>query len=125
VVKKEKVNATELELVLKDLVATEGVNASAVVTRDGVLVAFCNKHVPEMVSPFSSVVAMMTRTAEKCTRILKKGELIELITKADNGVILTEKYEEFIFLVAADKGFDFESIKQKMVKVKDAVRGIV
>nr|QNO52778.1 hypothetical protein HGGDFBBL_00010 [Methanosarcinales archaeon ANME-1 ERB6] len=49
----------------------------------------------------------------------------ELITKDDGGVILTEKCEEFIFLVAADKGFDFESIKPKMGKVKEAIRSMV
>ena len=124
-VKKEKVNATELELALKELVETEGVNASAVVTRDGVMVEFCNKHVPEMVSPFSSVVAMMTRTAEKCARLLKKGELEEIITKADGGVILTEKCGELIFLVAADKGIDFDSLKPQREKVKTAIKGMV
>ncbi|MGB2840888.1 MAG: roadblock/LC7 domain-containing protein [Halobacteriota archaeon] len=116
---------SELELALKDLVATEGVSASAVVTRDGIMVGFLNKHAQEEVLPLSAVVAMMMRTAEKCTRMLKKGDIEELITKADDGVILTEKCEEFIFLVAADKGFDFESMKPKMGKVKDAIRGMV
>jgi predicted regulator of Ras-like GTPase activity (Roadblock/LC7/MglB family) len=118
-------NGSELEFVLKDLVQTEGVNASAVVTRDGIMVGFLNKHSQEEVSQFSAVVAMMLRTAEKCTRMLKKGEVIEILTKADVGVILTEKCEEFIFLVAADKGFDFESIKQKRGKIKDAIRGLI
>jgi len=115
---------SELELALKDLVETEGVNASAVVTRDGIMVEFLNKHAPEEVLPLSTVVAMMMRTAEKCARMLKKGDMKEIITKADDGVILTEKCEEFIFLVAADKGFDFESIKPKMRKVKDAIWGM-
>lgn len=117
---------SELERALKDLVATEGVSASAVVTRDGIIVGFLNKHAQEEVSPLSAVVvAMMMRTAEKCTMMLKKGDMEELITKADDGVILTEKCKEFIFLVAADKGFDFESIKPKRGKVKDAIRGMV
>jgi len=38
---------SELELALKELVGTEGVNASAVVTRDGIMVEFLNKHTPE------------------------------------------------------------------------------
>ena len=118
-------NGSELELALKDLVATEGVNASAVVTRDGIMVEFLNKHAQEEMSPLSAVVAIMVRTAEKCTRMLKKGDMEEIITKTDGGVILTEKYEEFIFLVAADKGFDFDSIKPKMGRVKDAIRGMV
>ncbi len=118
-------DGSELERALKELVAMEGVNASAVVTRDGIMVEFLNKHAPEEVLPLSAVVAMMLRTAEKCTRMLNKGDMEEIITKADNGVILTEKCEEFIFLVAADKGFDFESIKQKKVKVKDAIRNMV
>jgi predicted regulator of Ras-like GTPase activity (Roadblock/LC7/MglB family) len=118
-------DGSELELVLKELVRTEGVNASAVVSRDGIMVEFLNKHAPEEVLPLSAVVAMMLRTAEKCARMLKKGDMVEMVTKADNGVILTEKCEEFIFLVAADKDFDFESIKQKMVKVKDAIRNML
>ncbi|MGB2729027.1 MAG: roadblock/LC7 domain-containing protein [Halobacteriota archaeon] len=115
---------SELELALKELVATEGVNASAVVTRDGIMVEFLNKHAQEEVSPLSAVIAMMMRTTEKCTRMLKKGDMEEIITKADDGVILTEKCEGFIFLVAADKGFDFELIKPKRRKVKDAIRGM-
>lgn len=122
---RKKVSESELELALKDLVATEGVSASAVVTRDGIMVGFLGKHAQEEVSPLSAVVAMMMRTAEKCTRMLKKGNMEEIITKADGGVILTGKCEEFIFLVAADKGVDFDSIKPKMGKVKDAVRCMV
>lgn len=118
-------DGSELELALKELVATEGVNASAVVTRDGIMVEFLNKHVAEGVLPLSAVVAMMMRTAEKCTRMLKKGNMEEIITKADGGVILTEKCEEFIFLVAVDKGVDFESIKPQREKVKAAIRGMV
>lgn len=118
-------NTAELELALKDLVATEGVNAGAVVTRDGIMVGFLNKHAPEAMSPLSSVVAMMTRTAEKCTRMFRKGEMEEIITKANDGVLLTERCGEFIFIVAADKGFDFDSITPKREKVKDAVRGMV
>jgi len=36
----KKMDGSELELALKELVATEGVNASAVVTRDGIMVEF-------------------------------------------------------------------------------------
>lgn len=118
-------NAAELELVLKDLVETEGVSAGAVVTRDGIMVDFLNKHTPEAGLPLPSVVAMMAITAEKCTRIFKKGEMKEIITKAERGEILTEKCGEFIILVAADKGFDFDSIKPKRDKVKDVIRGMV
>ncbi|MBC8520390.1 MAG: roadblock/LC7 domain-containing protein, partial [Methanomicrobia archaeon] len=106
-------------------VETEGVNASAVVTRDGVMVGFLNKHAPEEVSPLPSVVAMMVRTAEKCLRMFKRGEMEEIITKADGGEILTEKCGEFIFLQAVDKGFDSDSIKPKREKVKDAIRNMV
>ncbi len=116
---------TELELALKDLVETEGVNAGAVVTRDGIMVGFLNKHTPEAVSPLSSVVAMMAITAEKCTRMFKKGDMEEIITKADAGVLLTEPCGEFIIIVAVDKGVDLESIKHRMEKVKDAIRGMV
>ena len=48
-------NATELELALRELVKTEGVNAAAVVTRDGIMVNFLNKHTPEPVSPLSLI----------------------------------------------------------------------
>jgi predicted regulator of Ras-like GTPase activity (Roadblock/LC7/MglB family) len=124
-VKKEKVNAAELELALKDLIATEGVNAGAVVTRDGIMVNFLNKHTPKAVSPLSSLIAMMAITAEKCTRLFKKGEMEELITKANGGVLLTERCGEFIFIVAVDKGIDPDSIKPQREKVKDAIEGMV
>lgn len=114
---------TELELALKDLVETEGINAGAVVTRNGIMVGFY-LHAPVEVSTLSAVVAMMTRTAEKCTRMFRKGEMEEIITKADSGMLLTEKYGGFILVVAADKSFDFESIKSKREKVKAAIRSI-
>ena len=118
-------NVAELELALKELVETEGVNAGAVVTRDGIMVGFLNNHTPEVVSPLSSVVAMMTITAEKCTRMFKKGEMVELITKANGGELLTERCGEFIFVVAVDKGIDFESIKLSRDKVKAAISSMV
>ncbi len=123
--KKRKVNVAELELALRALVETEGVNAGAVVTRDGIMVNFLNKHTPEAVSPLSSMVAMMAITAEKCTRIFKKGEMEELITKADGGVLLTERCGEFIFIVAVDKGVDLDAIKPQREKVKEAIEGMV
>jgi predicted regulator of Ras-like GTPase activity (Roadblock/LC7/MglB family) len=124
-VKKGKVNAAELELVLKDLVGTEGVSAGVVVTTGGIMVDFLNKHTPEAGLPLPSVVAMMAITAAKCTRLFKKGEMKEIITKAERGDILTEKCGEFIILVAADKGFDFDSITPKRDKVKEVIRGMM
>ncbi|MGB2729029.1 MAG: roadblock/LC7 domain-containing protein [Halobacteriota archaeon] len=121
-------NVTELELALKELVETKGVNAGAVVTRDGIMVNFLNKHTPEVVSPLSSLVAMMAITAitaEKCTRMFKKGEMVELITKANGGELLTERCGEFIFIVVVDKGIDFESIKPPRDKVKAAISSMV
>lgn len=123
--KKDNVKVTELELALKDLVKTEGVNASAVVTRNGIMVGFSDRHAQKEVSTLSAVVAMMMRTAEKCTRMLKKGDMKELITRADGGVLLMARSGEFIILVAADKGFDFDSIKPRREKVKAAVRSMV
>ena len=116
---------TELELPLKELVETEGVNAAAVISRDGILVNFFNTLTPEDISLLSLVAVMMTRTAEKCTKLLKKGYMEALITKADGGMIVTEKCAEFIFLVAVDKGIDFESLKLKREKVKGAIRSMV
>ncbi len=86
---------------------------------------FLNKHTPEAVSPLSSMVAMMAITAEKCTRIFKKGEMEELITKADGGVLLTERCGEFIFIVAVDKGVDLDAIKPQRERVKEAIEGMV
>lgn len=122
---KKKLKATELKLPLKELVETEGVNAAAVISRDGILVNFFNTLTPEDISLLSPVVAMMTRTAEKCTKLLKKGHMKAIITRADGGMIITEKSGEFIFLVAVDKGIDFESLKLKREKVKAAIRSMV
>ncbi|MEA2032050.1 MAG: hypothetical protein U9N41_00515 [Euryarchaeota archaeon] len=67
----------------------------------------------------------MAITAEKCTRMLKKGEMEEIITKANGGVLLTERCGEFIFIVAVDKGTDLELIKPQREKVKEAIVGMV
>lgn len=117
-------NGAELEEGLKELVETDGVNASAVVTRSGVMVEFRNKHSHEMTSSLSAVAAMMIRTAEKCAKILKKGNMEELVAKAEEGILLAEKYEEFILLVAVDKGVDFDLLKPKMDRIKKAIRSM-
>jgi len=115
----------ELERALKELVKTKGVNAAAVISKDGVMVNFFNTLTPEDISPLSSVVAMMTRTAEKCTRLLKRGEMAEIITKDDSGMVVTEKCGEFILLMAIDKGIDMSAIKSQRKRVKDLILGIL
>ena len=115
----------ELERALKELVKTKGVNAAAVISKDGVMVNFLNTLTPEDISPLSSVVAMMTRTADKCTRLLKRGEMAEIITKDDSGMVVTEKCGEFILLVAMDKGVDMNAIKSQRKRLKDTILGIL
>jgi len=115
----------KLERALRELVKTKGVNAAAVISKDGVMVHFFNTLSPEELSPLSSVVAMMTRTAEKCIRLLKRGEMAEIITKDESGMIVTEKCGEFIFLLAMDKGIDMNAIKSQRKQVKDLILGIL
>jgi len=115
----------ELERALKELVKTKGVNAAAVISKDGVMVNFFNTLTPEDISPLSSVVAMMTRTADKCTRLLKRGEMAEIISKDDSGMVVTEKCGEFILLVAMDKSVDMNAIKSPRKRVKDLILGIL
>ena len=117
-------NASKLELAMKELVETEGVNAAAVVTRDGIMVEFLNGHPPESRSALSSLIAMMAITAEKCARLFRKGLVEEVITKADGGVLLTVRCGEFIFILAVDKGTDPDSIKPQREKVKAAIEAM-
>ncbi len=114
----------ELGEALKELVGTAGVNASAVITRNGVMVEFRNRHIMETVSSLSVVVAMMVRTAEKCIKILNMGDMDELRVKADGGTVVAERCEGFILLVAVDKGIDYDTIKPKIERIKSIIRGM-
>lgn len=114
----------ELERALKELVKARGVNAAAVISKDGAMVKFCNTLTPPDISPLSSVVAMMTRMAEKCSRLLKTGDVVEITARADSGMVVTEKSGEFIFLVAVDKGFDIDAIKPRRERVREVIKGL-
>ena len=109
----------ELERALKDLMKTEGVDAAAVISKDGVMVHFLTTGAIEEISPLSSMVAMMTRTAEKSTRLLKRGEMAEIITKDDSGMVVTEKCGDFILLVAMDESVDMAAIKSQKKRKRD------
>jgi CheY-like chemotaxis protein len=111
---------TELERVLKELVKIRGVNAAAVISKDGLLVKFVGPFTREDMLSLSSVIAFMTKAAEKCTRMLK-GEIEEIIAKGHNVMIVTEKCAEFIFFVAVDKDIDIDAIKPQREKVRDII----
>jgi CheY-like chemotaxis protein/predicted regulator of Ras-like GTPase activity (Roadblock/LC7/MglB family) len=115
----------ELDRALKELVKREGVNAAAVISKDGMMVNFSNTLTPEDVSPLSSVVAMMTRTAEKCARVLKMGDIVEIRAETAGGMVVAEKSGGFIFLVAVDKGIDIDAIKLQREQVMDIIRSLL
>ncbi|RZN37721.1 MAG: response regulator [Methanophagales archaeon ANME-1-THS] len=115
----------ELEHALRELVKTKGVNAAAVISKDGVMVHFLNTVTPEEISPLSSMAAMMTRMAEKCTRLLKRGEMTEILTKDNRGTVVTEKCGEFILLVAMDESVDMNAIKSQKKRLKEIILGIL
>jgi CheY-like chemotaxis protein len=108
---------TELERALKELVKIRGVNAAAVIAKDGLLVNFVGPFTREDMLSLSSVIAFMTKAAEKCTRMLK-GEIEEIIAKGHSVMIVTEKCAEFIFFVAVDKDIDIDAIKPQREKVR-------
>ncbi len=114
----------ELNIALKDLVATDGVNASAVVTHDGIMVEYLNKHTGEAELSLSALIAMMARMAERSAKMLGKGDMEVLTAKADGGIILIERFKDFLFLVAADRGFDFSTIEHKRARVRAILSGM-
>ncbi len=88
------------------------------------MVEYLNKHAAGSELALSALIAMMMRTAEKCAKILGAGDMEELVAKADGGLILVEKFKEFIFLIATDRGFDFSTIEEKRAKVRAILRSI-
>ncbi|MDI6810945.1 MAG: roadblock/LC7 domain-containing protein [archaeon] len=110
----------ELERALKELVKTKGVNAAAVIAKDGLLVKFAGPFTREDMLSLSSVIAFMMKAAEKCMRMLK-GEIEEIIATGHSVMIVTEKCAEFIFLVAVDKDIDIDAIKPQREKVRDII----
>jgi CheY-like chemotaxis protein/predicted regulator of Ras-like GTPase activity (Roadblock/LC7/MglB family) len=113
-----------LDLALRALVEREGVTAAAVVSREGVLLQ-AHGHSRLMAgSPLLAMAAMMVRMAEKCARLLNKGELQAVIADSESGMILAERCDEFIFLVVVDRGIQFDDLKQERERVKRAVRGL-
>jgi CheY-like chemotaxis protein len=110
----------ELERALKELAKTKGVNAAAVISKEGVLVKFFGAFTTEDMLSLSPAIALMTKAAEKCTRMFK-GEIEEIIARSNSVMIVTEKFAEFIFLVAVDKSIDFDAIKPQREKVKEII----
>jgi CheY-like chemotaxis protein/predicted regulator of Ras-like GTPase activity (Roadblock/LC7/MglB family) len=114
----------ELDLALRALVEHEGVTAAAVISREGVLLNAYGHSRLMAGSPLLSMAAMMVRMAEKCARLLNKGELTALVADSASGVILAEKCSEFILLVAVNCGIGLDDLKQERDRVKRAVRGL-
>lgn len=116
-----------LEFVLKDLVEIEGVLATAVLTMDGIEVESvglegCDLSASSALFP---VIAMMTRTAEKCSRLLKKGDVKEIIINADSGVLIMEICGKFVFHVLVDKDTDLYPIKPKIEEARAVIKGVI
>lgn len=115
----------ELEQALRELVKMRGVNAVAVVSKDGVMVHFAAATVTEELSPLSPMVAIMIRAAEKCTRLLKRGEMAEILLRDESGMIALERCGEFILLIALDKGVDMNVLKVQRKRLKELIRSIL
>jgi AmiR/NasT family two-component response regulator len=107
---------------LKDLADTKGVNFSAVVSPEGIMLGYSGTTPPEDVSLLSALVAMMMKTAEKCALTLKQDLLEEVITNTDKSMLVIQKCEKCLILVALDKGFDHETIRAKREKLCVAAR---
>lgn len=114
----------ELDLALSALVEHAGVTAAAVISREGVLVQARGHSRLMPGSPLLAMAAMMVRMAEKCARQLNKGELEAVIATSENGVIRAEECNEFIFLVAVDRGVAFDTLREEQERVRRAVKGI-
>ncbi len=115
----------ELNLALRAMVEREGVTAAAVISRDGILLQAYGHSRLMAESPLLSMAAMMVRMAEKCARLLDRGGLTTVTVDSEDGMILAEKYDEFIFLMAVDRGIEFDELNQERDRVMRAVRGLL
>ena len=114
---------SEILEVLKDLVAAEGVKASAVLSRDGILLDYHNGDISIDILP--SILAMMTKCAEKCAKVLKEGDIDYILIKTENGVILTQICPNFIISVTTNGDISINPVLEELNKARRRIRNII
>ena len=88
----------QLEIILSGLKETGGVKGSAVISRDGLIVA---SDLSETVDAdtFAAMSAAMQGAAETAVSELKQGNLKQIIVEADKGKVITTSAGEKTILV--------------------------
>ena len=88
----------QLETILNGLRKTGGVKGSAVISRDGLIVASdLSEHVDA--ETFAAMSAAMQGAAETAASELKQGNLKQIIVEADKGKVITTSAGEQTILV--------------------------
>lgn len=109
--------------VLENLVESEGVKASAVLSKDGMLLSYCNGGIPAEVLP--SILAMMAKCAEKCLKLLDSGEMDYILIKAEKGLVLTQLCPTFIISVMVNVDINMDFVLSEVKKARKRIKDIL
>ena len=114
-----------LEKVLKDLKTAGGIEASAVVSRDGLLMA--SDILQDVHSEtFAAMTATMLGAAETAVVELDKGGVDRIIVEGEDAKIIgTGAGQNAILIVMTDPGTGLGLVLVEMDKAKEKVEGII
>lgn len=114
---------SEIIKILEELVGFDGVKASAVLSRDGLLMGYHNEDIPLEVLP--SILAMMAKCAEKSVKILQEGDMDYILIKAEKGLILTQICPNFIISVITNPDMSVDIVLEEMNKARKRISGML
>jgi hypothetical protein len=126
--KKEKIIQTkkeQLETVLSNLKKVGGILSSAVISRDGLLVASdLTKNVDA--DTFAAMSAAMEGAAETAMSELKQGELKQIIIDADKGKLITlSAGKKAILVVLAKSEINLGLVLLELGKASDKLSNLL
>jgi uncharacterized protein len=114
-----------LEKILKDIKVTGGIEASAVVSRDGLLIA---SDIPQNVhaETFAAMTATMLGAAETAVEELNKGVVDRIIIEGkDVKIIGTGTGQKAILIVMTEPNTRLGLVLVEMDKAKEKIKGLL
>lgn len=114
-----------LKIVLNDLGYIDGIQASALVSNEGILMeSNINTHSVDT-KTFSAVIAMLTRSANHTAKELNKGEIEYLVLFTKNGQIIIKKIASYAILtVLTETGTNASLIIGEMKRASEEIQNI-
>ncbi len=114
-----------LDTVLSDLKSMDGIQASALVTNEGLMMASDIENSNVDAETFGAVIAMLTRSATHTAKQLNKGEIEYLLLNTKKGRIVIIKISSNIILTAlTNADLNISSTIEKLKGVSEKIKKI-